>query len=209
MWKGNKSTKSLHHCHHSTFICASNLHPNPKKFGLVFIIQKCLSRNEYLGTLDYNCRAFSAYAILKANTRKLSQNIYYQSCREQCVIVYHNQLTILLVNFNTSQLPTRPFTTTSSAWSCLQRSQASSYWITRRLKIKLSSTSFSPITTNSSRNPGKMPACSTCLILYMDASCTCKCADDFAVMSTNAPFASVLKTVPLTYKRIKKLSKYV
>lgn len=97
--------------------------------------------------------------------------------------------------------PTLPLTTTSSAWSCLHLSQARSYWIDRKLRIKLSSASFSPTITNSSRNPGNMPALCTCLILWMHASCTGKYAEDFAVTSTSAPLASIEKTVPLIWKK--------
>ena len=97
--------------------------------------------------------------------------------------------------------PTLPLTTTSSAWSCLHLSQARSYCIDRKLRIKLSSASFSPTITNSSWNPGNMPASCTCLILWMHASCIGKYAEDFAVISTRAPLASIEKTVPLIWKK--------
>lgn len=63
------------------------------------------------------------------------------------------------------QTHTLPLITTSSACSCLHLSQARSYWIDRKLKTKLSSASFSPTTTNSSRKPGNIPASSTCLMV--------------------------------------------
>lgn len=106
-----------------------------------------------------------------------------------------------IVTKNQNITPTFPLTTTSSVCNCLHLSQASSYCIDRKLKTKLSSASFSPIITNSSRTPGTIPASSTCFILCIQASWRGKYAEDFAVISTKAPLLSVQNTVPFTWDK--------